>query len=1121
MSKLYTLGLDVGIASVGWSMLENDPLTEEPVRIVKMGVRSFNPNEVPKTGESTAKNRREKRGLRRRNRRRSLRMSTAKKTLSDTFGIEIESALRELSNEDVYKMRATALDERISDAELCKVILNIFKRRGFRSNRKKIVDKENGQLLSAISQNEKFLEEKGYRTFGEAIYKDERFKTLSAGNTIYSIRNHEGDSKNSISRSVLHNEIELILDVQKNFGNNKITKEFKDKILDLFDRQRNFDDGPGRPSPYSANFEIGNCTFIKGEKRAPKATFTFEYFSALSKINSLRVDDEEISKEQKEILYKLVLTKKEISFKDVRKAIGVAEGSKFNLCNYQLGKKSEGLTEEEIVAQAEKSAFVGMKNSYEIRKILGVDVNEQSVALIDEVATMLTLYKSDERIDEYIANSERLSALDESIIDRIKGLNFRMVGSLSITAMQKIIPYLLEGNRYDEACKKAGFNHSEHSFDKKKYLKGEEVDERLQDITSPVVKRAVNQTIRIINEVVKKYGSPQFVNVELARELSMTSTKRKQVKSKQDANYNDNQNAKEVISKTFNVVAPTSQDLLKYKLYQEQDGKCMYSGDEIDINRLFEPSYVEVDHVLPYSRSMNDSYNNKVLVLARENQNKRNRTPFEYFGNDENRWNSFVARVNLLKNTEKKRNLLKKNFGEAQEKEFISRNLNDTRYLSRLIYELLKDYLQTTPSKKRKKVVRSVNGAVTAYLRKFWGINKIREDGDIHHAIDATIIATVTDGMIQKVTRFNNMKENFIYRKDGTYINKATGEIMTKQEKEDYEKDGINVFSKYLPTPYHDFVNELSIRSRIKYTTDKFSNQDLLALSKMGYGEQDLESVKPVFVSRAKNVKKTGAIHEETFMSAREYSQTKMAIKTVGLESLKLINKPEVIQLKDDKYPNQSIENYYRPQDDRLLYLKLKEHLVENGRYAQGETEIKPKKDGSNGPVVKKVKVYEYKSSCVITSNGIASNDKAYRVDVFKRDGKFYLCPVYMADVYAKKLPDRVVEIKKEWSKIDDSFEFLFSLYQNDLVKVTSKKEISLTKKIKINGTEKEEKISSNEIIGYYRGTGISTASIEVISHDACYVINSLGVKTLLNIEKLNVDIMGNVFKAPKENREL
>ena len=117
-------------------------------------------NEVAKTGESTAKDRREKRGLRRRNRRRALRMKTAKELLESAFKINLQEELDRILNEDVYFLRSTALDERISDAELVKVILNIFKRRGFKSNRKSLEAKESGLLLSAIGKNEKFLKGK-------------------------------------------------------------------------------------------------------------------------------------------------------------------------------------------------------------------------------------------------------------------------------------------------------------------------------------------------------------------------------------------------------------------------------------------------------------------------------------------------------------------------------------------------------------------------------------------------------------------------------------------------------------------------------------------------------------------------------------------------------------------------------------------------------------------------------------------------------------------------------------------------------------------------------------------------------------------------------------------------
>ena len=165
MSRLYTLGLDIGVASVGWSILENDPITEEPIKIIKLGVRTFKINEVSDTGESTAKARREKRGLRRRTRRRELRMKTARDILEKNLKVCITEELSKIANKDVYELRARALDERLSDAELCKVVLNLFKRRGFKSNRKGLADKESGLLLSAINQNQEFLEKKESNTF--------------------------------------------------------------------------------------------------------------------------------------------------------------------------------------------------------------------------------------------------------------------------------------------------------------------------------------------------------------------------------------------------------------------------------------------------------------------------------------------------------------------------------------------------------------------------------------------------------------------------------------------------------------------------------------------------------------------------------------------------------------------------------------------------------------------------------------------------------------------------------------------------------------------------------------------------------------------------------------------
>ena len=1124
MDKNYRIGLDIGIGSVGWAVLENDIETEEPIRILDLGVRTFNVNEVPKTGESTAKSRREKRGLHRRTRRKAFRVERAKKLINASLGVDSDSVLQKLNNIDVYELRARAIDEEISNEELARVILHIYKRRGFKSNRKNLaVGGEEGKLKKAIGENVELIQRKGYRTIGEAIYKDEtRFKDVVCGKTIYNVRNHSGDYRNCFQREDLVNELNIILNKQKEY-NKLITDDFIKNVVEIFERQRNFDEGPGEQSPYKADFAVGNCTFIKTEKRAPKASYTFELFSGLSKINNLRIGDEKLSIEQSNILYEYIKEKESLTFERVRKLLNVPEDKLFNLCRYQLRAKKdeEELTGAEVIAKCEKATFVTMKNSYAIKKALGLESSYDNADLIDDIALMLSMYKSDARIEQYISSSEQLQNLSDAQKQAVSSLTFDKFGSLSVKAMKLVIPFLMQGHRYDEACKLAGYNHSSFEQEKQKYLKGDVVDEALSDVTSNVVKRSVNQTLRIVNEIIKKYGSPQFVTIELARDMSRNRQQRNDVEKRQKVNEDENARTREILEKEYGNSNPSRLDVLIYRLYNEQNCRCMYSGGEIESCRLFEPNYLQIDHVMPFSKSLNDSYNNKVLVIADENQNKGNRTPYEFFGDNEAKWNNYVQRVQLIKNKEKQRLLLKKHITEEDQKEFISRNLNDTRYMSKFLRELFDKYLLMTPSKKYDKQIRSVNGAVTNYLRKCWGINKYREDGDIHHAIDACVIATAEEKQIQRISTFNKFKENFKQdEKNDVFINRVTGEVMTLEQKEEYENQKIELLKEKLPLPYDEFKKELIIRSGAKYTTQTFDENDKKGLYELGYDYDEIEKVKPIFVSRMKTVKTTGAIHKETMMSAREYASTKMLIKSASLSELKVVLKAEQTKLKDDMYPEYSIENYYRPQDDRLLYLKLKNYLVENGKIPENMKVYKPRKDGSDGPVVKKVKVYEKAGLCVITPNGAASNDKMHRIDLFKRNGKYYVCPVYMSDVYAKKLPNKVVAITGYWVEIDDSFEFQFSLYQNDLIKIKKKKPLVMKKTFKNDKSTKSETIESEEIMGYYNGLDISTAAIGIKSHDNCYEVRGVGILNLIQIEKYYVDIMGKIYKAPKEERK-
>lgn len=288
----YRIGLDIGITSVGWSVIEDD-INGNPIRIIDLGSRIFDVAENPKDGSPLAAIRRDARGLRRRLRRKQHRVERTKRLL-ERYNIISKKEIEDMYTNyqfqyNVYELRVQALDEKITNRELARVLINFVKKRGYKSNSKsEESNKEVGQLLTATKENEELMKNKNYRTVAEMYLKDDKFKLKnkdgeyildSKGNKQIKIKNSVNDYKNTTLRILILEEIKVILNKQKEL-NSLITDEFIEKYLEIFEGQRNFDDGPGEQSPYSGNQiekMLGNCTFEKGEKRAPKATYTFEY----------------------------------------------------------------------------------------------------------------------------------------------------------------------------------------------------------------------------------------------------------------------------------------------------------------------------------------------------------------------------------------------------------------------------------------------------------------------------------------------------------------------------------------------------------------------------------------------------------------------------------------------------------------------------------------------------------------------------------------------------------------------------------------------------------------------------------------------------------------------------
>ena len=367
-----------------------------------------------------------------------------------------------------------------------------------------------------------------------------------------------------------------------------------------------------------------------------------------------------------------------------------------------------------------------------MKKVLGSAIQTLTPEELDEIGEIFTFYKDETIIIKQLEETE----IDKSLYDLLLQLpTFEKAGHISTKACKMIIPFLEEGKTYDKACECAGLNFKAHTNMQKQMLLPAKSDE-LNDVVNPVVRRAISQTIKVVNAIIREMGtSPTYINIELARELSKSKKERDEINKKHKINQAENEKLKDEISE--NGKEPNGQNIIKLKLWREQDGICPYTRTPIKYENLFDDGYAEIDHIIPYSLSFDNSFNNKILTTATQNRQKGNRIPLEYLPESEK--DGFRVWVNSnIRNYRKRQNLLKEHFTEADKKEFKSRNLNDTRYLNKLLLNYINDNLLFTDFYNgKKKHVTSVNGAVTAYIRKRWSINKNREDGDLHHAVDS------------------------------------------------------------------------------------------------------------------------------------------------------------------------------------------------------------------------------------------------------------------------------------------------------------------------------------------------------------------------------------------------
>lgn len=782
--KRRVFGFDLGIASVGWAVLEFDkeyfdqetgeifedfqPELQELAqgKILGCGVRCFAEAETPKTGAPLGAARREKRLARRTCRRKARRMAEIKELFvkQGLVGFEGNEAFRKFyecqEGGDVWDLRVKALSEELMPAELVRVLTHLAKHRGFKSSRKAAEeqDKESGRLLEAIKNNMAQLEQG--KTLAQIIVEraktSESKKLRNYSAAVKSGKEPEPQYVNSIPRSEIRRELDMIFSFQKQFG--IFTQELYDRYSAIAFRQRGIQ-GIGKM--------LGNCTFEKGEKRAPKQAPAAELFVALGKINNLAVYENEqkrfLTREEREKLLELLQTTKTVKFKTI--ASKIFKGREIQFAQLDYSRTAKNGTEK---ADPEDTVFYEMKGWHALKKALGGLWEEarKDTALLDRAVTVIATEKEDGAIREKL----RELMLSEEYIQCLLPLSFDTFINLSLKALYNINPYMLEGLKYHEACEKAGYDFRE-TADRLCETKGKFLPAIPQDkqTTVPVVNRTVAQFRKVYNAMVRRFGEPDQINIETGRELKKTFNERNNIKKQQKANYEKNQWAVKELEERG--VTANGTNILKLRLYKEQECKCLYSRKPLDLERLFEEGYAEIDHILPYSRSMDNSYFNKVLVLSEENRKKTNQTPFEYLAKSDpnsKEWEEYRIFVQSFHAVprKKKENLLTETFKE-REQGFRERNANDNSYIAVYVKRYLTDAVDFSRSAwQNKNKIQMCGGSVTAYLRHRWGLTKDREESDKHHAQDAVVIACANQGMVQALSNMSKYRGNINYVKN-------------------------------------------------------------------------------------------------------------------------------------------------------------------------------------------------------------------------------------------------------------------------------------------------------------------------------------------------------------------
>ncbi|HAL02660.1 MAG TPA: type II CRISPR RNA-guided endonuclease Cas9 [Lachnospiraceae bacterium] len=1086
-----TIGLDLGVASVGWAVVNDE------YQILESCSNIFPAAEASKNVE-----RRGFRQGRRLTRRRKNRVEDFEKLWAKN-GFTIPNQI----NNEVLALKIKALSEKITEEELYQVLVFSLKHRGISY----LDDAESGDVSSdysaSINYNEQQLKDKL-----PCEIQWERLQKYGAyrGNITITENGENLTLRNVFTTSAYRKEISQVLSVQQKY-NSKISDSFISDFLSIFNRKREYYIGPGNElsrtdyGVYTTKKDetgkfitdenlfdklIGKCSVYPDERRAAGASYTAQEFNILNDLNNLTINGErKLTEEEKKEIIKTVKSSKTVNMK---KIIGKVIGeSNYNLSGVRIDKN-----EKEVFHSFE--AYNKMRRALEEVDFNIEDIEREDLDIIGEILTLNTDKESILKAFESKGISLNEDAKECLIkVRKSNGSLFSKWQSLGLTIMKELIPelYSQPKNQMQLLTDMGVFKTKVDRFSEYDSIPADEITE---EIYNPVVSKTVRITVRILNALIKKYGYPDRIVVEMPRDKN-SDDEQKRIKKEQKDNENEIKDILDKVKKEYgreitgNDFKNHSKLTLKLKLWNEQNGTCPYSGRPIRIDDLLDnPNLFEVDHIIPLSISFDDSRSNKVLVYSQENQDKGNRTPFSYLSGVNRKWDfhefmDFVLKTytGVTKRRKKDNLLYMEDITKIEVlKGFVQRNINDTRYASKVVLNTLQDFFKAKDCDTKVSVIR---GSYTHQMRVNLKLEKDRDESYVHHAVDAMLIAFSQMGYdsYRKISEKYIDYDNNEYIDEKGFIKFIDKDLVYKEEL--YSTKWLNIKAS---------ISKAEKNNKYWYQVNKKCNRALCNQTVYGTREYD------------KKIYKISKLDIRTDDGLKKFKG--IIDKGQDERFLMFKNDPKTFDLILDIY-----KNYYDAKNPFIQY------EIETGE------KIRKYSKKNNGPVISLLKYTDGEvNSCIDISHkyGFEKGSKKvildslnpYRMDVYynNNDKQYYLVGVKQSDIkcqgdkfvideenYAQTLINEKM-IKEGQTRTDLEalgYEFRLSFYKNDIIEYEK------------DGKKCVERFLSRtmpQVRNY-----IETKPIDAPKFDKQHLMG-LGKTNI--IKKIGVDILGNRYYIEK-----